>query len=223
MRADQYAAARTATHGPGRGLPIDLHAGLAELDDRAFDDEASRAEHADADGCAVRLFGPEDHLRLLALHALRHGVLRPLWLCDVAAAIEGRLAAFDWDRFLGGDPAAHALGRRRDRTRARVLGARLDGVPDAARADAACPRWLVPVVLRNGGRRGRRRAPAGPWRTSSVIRGRSCARFGTRWPNAVEATVGVGGSFSAWPRLPYQVAECARRSARFVAATGPQL
>jgi hypothetical protein len=36
-----------------------------------------------------------------------------------------------------------------------------------------------------------------------------------RWPNAIEATVGIGGSFSAWPRLPYQLAESLRRSARF--------
>jgi hypothetical protein len=220
VRADAHAAARAVALSPDAG-PIDLHAGLAELDDRAFDDVAARAEQAMADGCAVRLFAPEDHLRLLALHALRHGVLRPLWLCDIAALVEGRPAAFDWDRFRRGDArrtrwAAAAIGLAHA-----LLGARLDGVPHDARLDPL-PAWMVPAVLAEWG--ALRPAQGARRPMSDVVRHpRQLVRaLRTRWPNPIEATVGVGGSFGSCPRLPYQVAECARRSARFITPRGAQ-
>jgi hypothetical protein len=37
----------------------------------------------------------------------------------------------------------------------------------------------------------------------------------SRWPNAIEATVGVHGPFNGLPRLPFQLAECVSRTARF--------
>ena len=37
-----------------------------------------------------------------------------------------------------------------------------------------------------------------------------------RWPNAVEATVGLQVAFVGGPRLPYQIAESARRGVRFL-------
>jgi hypothetical protein len=36
-----------------------------------------------------------------------------------------------------------------------------------------------------------------------------------RWPNGIEATVGLRGPFNGLPRLPFQVAECVTRTARF--------
>ena len=36
-----------------------------------------------------------------------------------------------------------------------------------------------------------------------------------RWPNPIEATVGVGASFDEMPRLPFQIGECLSRAARF--------
>src|SRR5439155_4574839 len=36
----------------------------------------------------------EDHLRLFCLHALSHGVARPVWLCDIAAWVESRPEEF---------------------------------------------------------------------------------------------------------------------------------
>jgi hypothetical protein len=216
VRREQHAAAKAATTSKDAGFPIDLHSGFAELDDRTPEQIEARAAHADANGCAVRIFGAEDHLRLLCLHALRHGLLRPLWLCDIAAALEGRAHGFDWDRLLWGDPtrtrwviAAIGLAER-------ILGARLDGVPLADRAQHL-PRWLVPSVLREWGSarpaQGARRPMADAFRHP----GTWLQAVRVRWPNAVEATVGLGGAFSAWPRLPYQVAECARRSAGFIA------
>lgn len=210
-----HAAARAAVATPNADCPIDLHAGFAELDDRTSDELHANAVDAEAGGTRVRMFGAEDHLRLLCLHALKHGLLRPIWLCDIAAAVEGRPAGFDWDRFLWGDGtrtrwAVAAIGLAH-----RLLDARLDGTPLAERA-RRLPRWLAPAVVAEwssprpaqGGR-----APM----AAAIRRPRTLLRaIGTRWPNAIEATVGVGGSFGAWPRLPYQVAESARRSARFV-------
>jgi putative nucleotidyltransferase-like protein len=217
VRAEQHADARAAATAPGAGGPIDLHSGFAELDDRNPAQIEAATLHADANGCPVRIFGAEDHLRLLCLHALRHGLLRPLWLCDVGVAVEGRSATFDWDRFLWGERtrtrwAVTAIGLAH-----RVLGARLDGLPIAERA-RRLPRWLVPAVLREWGSARRAQGARRPMADTLRHPGTLLQALWERWPNAVEATVGVGGSFSAWPRLPYQVAECARRSARF--ATG---
>jgi hypothetical protein len=36
-----------------------------------------------------------------------------------------------------------------------------------------------------------------------------------RWPNPIEATVGVGGPFNNLPRLPFQLGECMVRTLRF--------
>src|SRR5713226_6695336 len=52
----------------------------------------------------VRVLCDEDHLRILCLHLLRSGAWRPLWLCDVAVALESRASDFDWDLCLGSDP-----------------------------------------------------------------------------------------------------------------------
>jgi hypothetical protein len=216
VRAEERDAARTAVASPDADCPIDLHPGFAELDDRTPEQLAERAVHAEADGQPVRLFGPEDHLRLLGLHALRHGLVRPLWLCDVAAAVEGRAPSFDWDRFLHGNPtrtrwvvAAVALARE-------IVGARLEGLPPAARMDRL-PGWMVPAVLSEWGRP---RPAQGARRPMAEVIGHRrdlLQALRTRWPNPIEATVGVGGSFGAWPRLPYQLADCARRTVRFVA------
>ena len=50
----------------------------------------------------VRVLGPEDQLRLLCLHLARHGISRPLWLCDIGACLESSPPDFDWDCCLRG-------------------------------------------------------------------------------------------------------------------------
>ena len=51
------------------------------------------------------------------------------------------------------------------------------------------------------------RQPVGAWR-----------EIRHHWPNGIEATVGVGGPFNEWPRLPFQVGAVAVRAIRFLAA-----
>jgi hypothetical protein len=216
VRPADYAAAEAALKGPnGPECAVDLHRGAAELDDRGFDELYRRSEVVRLGETPVRVFGPEDHLRLLALHMLRHGAWRPLWLCDVALAVEARPREFDWDDALSGDPTrtdwvACAIGLAHH-----LLGARVDDTPVVERV-RRLPRWLVPVALRQWGQgqtpHGTRlpmrhyvREPAGVWHALRL-----------RWPNPIEATVTVAGAFNDWPRLPYQIAACVVRATQFV-------
>jgi hypothetical protein len=163
----------------------------------------------------VRVFGPEDHLRLLCLHMLRHGAWRPLWLTDIAVALESRSPDFRWDYFLSGDTrrtdwavSAIALAHQ-------LLGADVRGTPLEAAA-RRLPRWLTPTVLAQWGRgqlpHGRREPMQAYLRHPAGI----LDALRTRWPNALEATVGVHGAFNEWPRWPFQIGECLRRTGRFV-------
>jgi putative nucleotidyltransferase-like protein len=218
----QHAAARIALRGPGSpGSSVDLHSGLSRpragqafswLDDRSLDELYERSEPIPIGEVEVRVLGPEDHLRLLCLHMLSHGARRPLWLCDIGAALEARPADFDWDWFLNGDPrrtdwAIGALGLAHQ-----VLGARLDDTPIAERAQRL-PRWLVPTVLRQWGRGYRLHMPMArflrhPTGLPSELR--------HHWPNGIEGTVGVRGRFNEWPRLPFQLGAGALRTAQFL-------
>lgn len=194
---------------------VDVHPGLAQLDDRDEEAVFARAETAEVRGVAVRVFAPEDHLRLLALHFLGHGAWRPAWLCDVAAALESRPAGFDWDDLGRGN------ARRTEWTRAAIalahelLGASLDGVPDSWRMDRL-PRWLPETVLAQWGdpafeAHGRRTPLRRDLRRPlAFLRG-----LRRRWPNAVEASVAMGAAPDDAPRLPLRLAESVRRTILF--------
>lgn len=200
------AALREPAVPPG---PVDLHRGFSDLDD--LDPEALLARSrtvALGDG-QLPVFGPEDHLRLLCLHGLRHGLSRPLWLCDVAVALESRVEDFDWDRLRSGDrrraeAVACSLGLARQ-----LLGARSPG-PPVARYDL--PSWLVPSVLRQWGSGSGWREPMASFlrRPAGALR-----ELRRHWPNPIEATVGVRGPFNELPRLPFQLAFATVRAARF--------
>jgi len=140
-------------------VAIDLHAGAAELDDRPWDDLIEHSDGIAADGVEIRTFGREDHLRLLALHMLRHGAWRPLWLCDVAAAVESASDGFDWDRVRGGDRRrADAVAASLKKSSGRVSTAR---PPRCARA--VCPAGSLRPSSSSGAIRDwSRRAGAGP-------------------------------------------------------------
>jgi hypothetical protein len=217
VRTAEAPLGRAALLAPDRdAAAVDLHAGFAELDDRSPEEIERRCRRAQVNGAAVRVFGDEDHLRLLSLHGLRHGLLRPLWLCDVAAGVERRAAQFDWDRFLFGDRlrtrwAIAAVGLAHA-----LLSARLDGVPFAESA-RRLPGWLGHAVLREWSTA---RTAQGGRVPMSALWSRPRAwipALRQRWPNPIEATFGVGGDLGPGPRLPYQLAECVRRTARFVA------
>jgi len=217
-RRDHEAAA-LALRGPAGDL-VDLHCGFAELDDRGEAELRARSESVPVGAGTVRVFGPEDHLRLIALHALRHGLLRPLWLCDVAVVLESAGEGFDWDYFAGGHPRrAHWSFAALEAAR-QVLGACRQGLEAADRHRARLPSWVIPAVLREWGAP---RPPHGARVPVAELLGRPREWWGAlrlRWPNAIEATVGLGASFSERPRLPLQVGECVRRTAVFAFRRG---
>jgi hypothetical protein len=211
---EQFKAAQTALgHRPPR--PVDLHAGCPDLPDRTIGQLYSRSRSLAIGQIQVRVFGLEDHLRLLCLHFLRHGAWRPLWLCDVAAALELGVADFDWDYFFSGnkkssDGAGCVIGLARQ-----LLEADVGRAPRQVLA-RSLPSWLVPAVLRQWGSAYHRytdarqilaylHRPEGFWRA-----------LRQRWPNPIEATVSLGGPFNAWPRFPFQVGDCLLRAARLL-------
>jgi len=216
VRPEEGPAARTALDPPGgEALPVDLHGGAAELDDRRLEDVIARSRRVRLGDADVRVFGPEDHLRLLALHLMRHGAWRPVWLCDLALILETLPPDFDWACFMSGagartDAAVCAL-----RLAHELLGASLERVPAPIRR-RPLPRWLVPTVLRQWG--DGRFEPHGT-RTPLAVelrRPRGLLRaLRARWPNAIEATVGRRARFDGFPRLPFQIGECFARTLRF--------
>ena len=198
------------------GAPdVDVHRGLSQLDDRHEAEVYARSETKPIRDLSLRVFSPEDHLRLLCLHLLGHGGWRPPWLCDVGAALEARPAGFDWDYFLSGDrhrsdAAICALVLAHE-----LLDASLNGVPDSI-SKRQLPGWLAPVVLAQWGdlefEAHGLRVPLAESLGHPLALLRA---LGLRWPNAVEATIGVRAPFNNMPRFPVRIAESIRRSACF--------
>lgn len=217
LTAEQYARAVAAFRSePGApSVPIDLHRGAGELDDRGFEQLIERSECVPLGSSLVRVLGPEDHLRLLCVHTLKHGAWRPLWLCDIAVALEARPATFDWEYFLSGDSrrsdwVACAIGLAHQ-----LLGVRVDDTPVRSRA-TNLPGWLLPTVLKQWGvgqtPHGARLRMAHYLRHPSGV----IEAVRVRWPNAIEATVDVRGPFNEFPRLPFQIGECFVRAVRLI-------
>jgi hypothetical protein len=205
--AVQRDAARRALES--EDATVVLNVGCAELNDRTWSRLNERAQSVPLSGGQIRVLGPEDHLRLLALQMLRRGACRPLWLCDLAAVVETTSGGFDWDHFLSGDRrrtdwSCCALALARD-----LIGADLSGAPGAV-SGRGLPPWLGRAVLRQWSL-----ASPVPRPRAAIGRPRppAPAVVPARWPNPIEATIGLGGPINAIPRLPFQLAECFSRTA----------
>jgi hypothetical protein len=223
VRPEQFDRAKGVLARPEtKGIWIDLHHGFKALDAENELDLFARSQEVRLDGVPVYIPSAEDHLRMLCLHLLRHGAWRPVWLCDIALAMESTPSGFDWERFYGSDPQRAAwvrcvLGLARE-----LLGARIEEPPaeriadisPTGRVDYSPARWLVKTVLRRWGRwfNGDYRDKALPslarhwWQPSRVLED-LYFRF-----DPLRATVETNGSFNASPRLPYQIASILRRS-----------
>lgn len=147
VAGDQMAKAKAVlAELAGRHGVADLHDGIPDLRDRRWRSIWTRSREVLLDDVAVRVLGPEDHLRLLCIHFWRHGALRPLWLCDVAVCLESLPESFDWDYCLHGSAACAdwircVLGLAR-----KLLGARLTR-PDCPLNTKDIPDWIAPAVL----------------------------------------------------------------------------
>jgi hypothetical protein len=174
-----------------------------------FDELASRALSVPFGELTVRVPAPEDHLRILAVHALRHGMVRPLWLSDLAVAVESRPADFDWRRCLGPDR------RRREWVVAAIglahqlLGADLTGRPIAA-GRRVVPEWLSSAVFRAWGRAAGDLSERPPGFRALIgslgDRRRFCEEWRLRWDKPIQAAIELAGPLNGMPRFPFQLA-----------------
>jgi hypothetical protein len=210
---DHYTKASEALKSiEGLGTNVDLHAGFGKFYDRRTDDIFVRSQLVKLDDIGVRVLCEEDNMRYLCMHLLRHGAVRPLWLCDIAVALESRRRDFDWDRCLSGsrreaDWVACAIGLA-----AQLLGVDVEQTPVAPRAQKL-PSWLVTAVLRDWGV-----AFRSPRQVQALLH--QPVRFLSElpeellrhWPNPIEATMTLRGPLNRLPRLPFQVGHVVSRT-----------
>jgi hypothetical protein len=216
VRPEERDRARRALAAlPPAGPPVDWHVGTERLDSRSFEELAVRSEAVALGDTAIRVLGPEDHLRVLSMHALRHDVGRPIWLCDLAVALATRSPSFDWRRCLGPDARGAdwvlcALGLAH-----RLLGAPVADTPAAARV-ADVPGWLLASMRRRWSR-----SPV-EGLVAHVTFGEALPRLARdparlwedlvlRWDRPIKYTRDLGRRPTAWPRWPLQIAGIARR------------
>jgi len=201
---------------------VDVHEGFRKLDDKPAEELIAHSSTVRFGEATFRLLGEEDQLRILCTHLLRHSAWRPLWLCDIACAVETRGDDFDWDRCLGknhrqADWIRCAIGLAHQ-----LLGARVDDTPAASRAKSL-PAWLIHDVVSNWDAPFPERYPplsylppmstylrhpAGIWKA-----------LRKRWPDPIEATIRLRGPFNEMPRFPFQVGNALLRVLRFVTRT----
>lgn len=219
VRPEQQEAALAVTKSPEcKQYNVDLvYDELSWLDNRSFDELYARSQQLTLNDVEVRIPSPEDHLRIQCLHLLKHGAWRPLWLCDIAVAVENRSDNFDWDLCLGKDRRradwiACTIGLANQ-----LLGAEVEDTPVADRAKRL-PRWLIPAVLKQW------QKPCAadhhpPELMLATLRNRTglLRALRGRWPDPIQATIWMGGSFNELPRLPFQLRYFQVQAMRFLA------
>lgn len=196
-----------------REMLVDLHSGFDKFYDRRIDEVWARSRLKDLDGVGIRVLAPEDSLRFLCIHMLRHGANRALWGCDIAAAVEAAGSEFDWEMCLGEDRkqagwTASAIALVCD-----MLGVDKTGLPDRIRNTRA-PGWMIAAVEAEWAR------PFGfrlQIRRGLRLSLSSLAELKHHWPNPVEATVEMGGNFDKGARWLYQAGCLGRRAAAYAA------
>jgi hypothetical protein len=125
---------------------VDVHAGVPDLADRTWSELHGRSQRVILGSTPVRVLSPEDHLRLLCLHQVRHGMWRPMWLYDVRAALESA-SDFDWHCCLSGAANEARWVLRVVGLAQRLLGAPIRDGRIAREAAQAVPPWMVETVL----------------------------------------------------------------------------
>jgi hypothetical protein len=167
--------------------PLDLHDGMPDLTDRRWSEIWSRSKCVELEGTMVRVLGLEDQLRQQCLHLLRHGAWRPLWFCDVGAALESAGADFDFEYCLLGEKTASDWVRAVIGLTCQLLEAR-----GSAFDVGPPPAWLAEMILDQWGRgecgdsHSRDATPfLQHWRHPFAW-GRALR---SRWPNPIEAAI----------------------------------
>ncbi|MEP7272452.1 MAG: nucleotidyltransferase family protein [Acidobacteriota bacterium] len=217
VRPEQFQAASDLLEQPANSqLDVDLHFGFGKFYDDRTDELFERSQIVKLDGTDIRVLQFEDHLRFLCLHLLRHGANRSMWLCDIAAALEGMPADFDWELAIGSQqPQAEWVTGAIQVTRELLnVQAPLDPISKNGQGP---PKWLGETILNEWG------TPYEfPDQVKNLIRKPLALikELPRHWPNAIEATINLRGRFSDWPRFPYQLGEVLVKTARLLRHVG---
>ena len=212
-----YTSVRETLRDAGDRYPVDLHKGTELLDDRQWDDLFKRSRLVQLEETSVRVLAAEDHFRLLCFHLLRHGVERPIGLCDIAVALESRSADFDWRVCLGSGRKHADWIRLVIGLAKQLLGAEIGDVPFEVKPSQ--PDWIAKSVLKAWARDFTKHFTQAAPMEFYLHHPRGWAHaLAERWPTPIVGTVGVGGSFNRFPRFPYQLGYLLIRSLRFLAA-----
>ncbi len=217
VRPEQRTVAASLLETPeGRRHNIDLtHRDFIAIEGDDADEIYARSLLVSVGQSSIRVLGVEDHLRLLCTHLLRHGAWRPLWLCDVAAALESRPAGFDWDWCLRGNREAQGVTAAISLAH-QLLRARVDDTPMSHRARHP-PSWLVPAAVKQWGRAFYVEHPLlQPIWGSLRHPGSLPEALRSRWPDPIEATAVTGAPFNELPRVIFQVVACLQRATGFL-------
>ena len=195
---------------------VDLHSGFAKFGLRQEEDLYARSEFVTLGETEARILGAEDHLRVVSYHLMREGAWRPLWLADVAAALESCPRNFDWNYCLGerrqARPVVSAISLAH-----LLLGAKIDYIPEAQRFNKT-PRWLIPTILKEWGSTmpSMQSRQAVPMLSHLRYQGDLLNGLRHRWPNPIEATTTMNGPFNELPRLPFQIGNSLFRIGAFL-------
>lgn len=194
------------------GLTIDLHAAHSFPFDRPVPEFLEAGRDLALDGWSLRVPCPEDHLRLVCLHALGHGAWRAIWLCDAALFLETRGPEFDWHRFTAGDPRLTAWCLLFLSLAGEVLHADLSGTP----VKTPPPRWAVNALLRQWEHAS---GPSAHDTAAGALRSLRDPRLlwqslRSHWRNPFQALLELGLGPEAGPRPVLQAAATLRRVPR---------
>ena len=217
--ADFHVAQEVLSGSEANDCWVDLHKHFFEIGDRTIDELFARSTVVPIGQEQIRILGPEDHLAFLCIHLLKHGAWRPLWLCDIAAALESLPLPFDWQVFLGDSRRRSAWIASAIGLAHRLLGARIQHLPTEARPTKV-PAWLVQTVLSHWSSL----FPAdhlpirpAPLMVRNLRSGRSIVKGAVeRWPDPITATFNLKGQFNNFPRLPYQLADFILLTTRYL-------
>src|SRR5438105_6271418 len=214
---EQHAIAQSVLNRPDCArYCVDLHHDqIRRFEELSFDELYNCSELVELENTVIRVLSAEDHLRILCLHLLKHGAWRPLWLCDIAAALESRPPRFDWDCFLGGNArrahwiiCAVALAQQ-------LLGAQLEDSPLKG-SESRLPGWLLSSVLKQWSAPYPSNLPSFVGNIGKYLRKPTeiMSDICKRWPNPIQATIDANGRFDDASRLPFNFGNCAVRTAK---------
>ncbi len=199
----------------GKTYNVDFaHEELENLNERGIDDLFAHSQLVKLEDTNVRVMSDEDHLRFLCIHLLRHGAWRPLWLCDIAVAVESRNPDFDWQQCIGRVTHQTDWILFTIRLAHELLGADISHTPAE---DKALPRWLLPAVLKQWEKPcSADHAPPELIMTSLRHPTHILKAIGDRWPDPISASIRMNAPFNELPRLPFQIANYIVNLALFV-------